>query len=71
VAQLVVHQPLPRGGRVAIVSNSDALGALTAEACVSWGLEITHGPVAVPPDAKTEEFAAALDAAFASARNLG
>ena len=26
VAQLVVHQPLPHGNRVAIVGNSDALG---------------------------------------------
>ena len=41
VAQLVVHQPLPQGNRVAIVGNSDALGALTAEACVSWDLEVT------------------------------
>ena len=44
VAQLVVHQPLPQGNRVAIVGNSAALGALTAEACVSWDLEVTHGP---------------------------
>jgi acyl-CoA synthetase (NDP forming) len=68
VAQLVVHQPLPRGARVAIVGNSDALGALTAEACVSWGLEITHGPVSVPAGAKAAEFAAALDAAFTDDR---
>ena len=64
VAQLVVHQPLPRGGRVAIVGNSDALGALTAQACVSWGLEVTHGPVSLPAEAKAPEFATALDAAF-------
>jgi len=64
VAQLVVHQPLPRGGRVAIVGNSDALGSLTAQACVSWGLEVTHGPVALPAEAKAAEFVTALDAAF-------
>jgi acyl-CoA synthetase (NDP forming)/RimJ/RimL family protein N-acetyltransferase len=68
VAQLVVHQPLPRGDRVAIVGNSHALGALTAQACVSWGLEVTHGPVSVPSDAKATEFAAALDAAFGDER---
>jgi acyl-CoA synthetase (NDP forming) len=68
VAQLVVHQPLPSGGRVAIVGNSDALGVLTAEACVSWGLEVTHGPVWVPSEAKAPEFAAALDAAFSDER---
>ncbi len=64
VAQLLIHQPLPRGGRVAIVGNSSALGALTAEACVSWGLEVTHGPVCLPAEARAEEFAAALAAAF-------
>ena len=64
VAQLVVHQPLPRGPRVAIVGNSDALGALTAQACVSWGLEVTHGPVSLPSEAQASEFTTALDAAF-------
>lgn len=65
VAQLVVHQPLPGGNRVAIVGNSDALGALTAEACVSWGLEVAHGPVALRSEAKGEDFAEALAKAFA------
>ena len=68
VAQLVVHQPLPRGDRVAIVGNSHALGALTAQACVSWGLEVTHGPVSVPSDANATVFATALDAAFGDDR---
>lgn len=65
VAQLTLHQPLPKGDRVAIVGNSDALGALSASACVSWGLKVTHGPVSLAPQASAEEFAAALDAAFA------
>jgi acyl-CoA synthetase (NDP forming) len=65
VAQLTLHQPLPRGARVGIVSNSDALGALSATACLSWGLEVTHGPVALLPQASPDEFAQALAAAFA------
>ncbi|MEW1953334.1 GNAT family N-acetyltransferase [Terrabacter sp. NPDC080008] len=65
VAQLTLHQPLPKGDRVAIVGNSDALGALSASACLSWGLKVTHGPVSLQPQASAEEFAAALDAAFA------
>ncbi len=65
VAQLVVHQPLPRGDRVAIVGNSDALGSLTAQACVSWGLRITHGPVSLKAEASATEFSAVLEAAFA------
>jgi acyl-CoA synthetase (NDP forming)/RimJ/RimL family protein N-acetyltransferase len=64
VAQLVVHQPLPRGDRVAIVGNSVALGALTAQACVSWGLEVTHGPVSLPAEASAAEFSTVLDSAF-------
>ncbi|MEO7132068.1 MAG: acetate--CoA ligase family protein, partial [Dermatophilaceae bacterium] len=65
VAQLTLHQPLPRGQRVAIVGNSDALGALSAGACLSWGLEVTHGPVSLLPMASAAEFAEALDAAYA------
>ena len=39
IAQLVVHQPLPRGDQVAVVVNSHALAALTADAALSWGLQ--------------------------------
>ncbi|HEY3534649.1 MAG TPA: GNAT family N-acetyltransferase, partial [Pedococcus sp.] len=65
VAQLLAHQPLPAGNRVAIVGNSDALGSLCAEACVSWGLEVTHGPVSLVSEARGDDFAQALAEAFA------
>jgi acyl-CoA synthetase (NDP forming)/GNAT superfamily N-acetyltransferase len=65
VAQLVVHQPLPVGSRVAVVTNSSALGALAAEACHSWGLQVAHGPVNVASEATAEQFRQALTAAFA------
>jgi acyl-CoA synthetase (NDP forming)/RimJ/RimL family protein N-acetyltransferase len=65
VAQLVVHQPLPRGDRVAVVGNSAALGALTADACSSWGLTVTHGPVSLRSEATADEFRTALTQAFA------
>ncbi|MEO9151283.1 MAG: GNAT family N-acetyltransferase [Lapillicoccus sp.] len=64
VAQLMLHQPLPQGQRVGIVGNSDALGALTAQAALSWGLEVTHGPVSLPADAPAPMFSEALRAAF-------
>ncbi len=64
VAQLVIHQPLPAGQRVAVVGNSDALGALTAQAALSWDLEISHGPVSLPSDATADQFATALREAF-------
>ncbi len=66
IAQLVVHQPLPRGERVAVVGNSAALGTLTADACTSWGLEVTHGPTCLRSEATAEEFRAALARAFAA-----
>ncbi|NAZ86768.1 GNAT family N-acetyltransferase [Kineococcus sp. T90] len=65
VAQVAVHQPLPEGPRVAVVGNSDALGTLAADACVSWGLQVVHGPTAVPSYAGVEVLTAALEAAFA------
>jgi acyl-CoA synthetase (NDP forming)/RimJ/RimL family protein N-acetyltransferase len=64
VAQLVLHQPLPAGPRVGIVGNSDALGSLIADACVSWGLEVAHGPVALHPQAGPEQFRKALRRVF-------
>ncbi|HEX6057304.1 MAG TPA: bifunctional GNAT family N-acetyltransferase/acetate--CoA ligase family protein [Intrasporangium sp.] len=64
VAQLTLHQPMPTGHRVAVVGNSDALGSLSASAAESWGLQVTHGPVSLLPQASAEEFAEALDAAF-------
>ncbi len=65
VAQVTVEQPLPEGARIAIVGNSDALGTLAADACVSWGLQVVHGPSSVHPEAPVEEFTAALRDAFA------
>ncbi len=49
VAQVTVEQPLPEGARIAIVGNSDALGTLAADACVSWGLQVVHGPASCTP----------------------
>ncbi|MFI7150498.1 GNAT family N-acetyltransferase [Nonomuraea sp. NPDC050022] len=39
VGQLLAYQPLPAGPRVGLVTNSDALGLLAADACVAAGLE--------------------------------
>ncbi|WP_245634380.1 bifunctional acetate--CoA ligase family protein/GNAT family N-acetyltransferase [Janibacter corallicola] len=65
VAQLVVHQPLPQGRRVAVVGNSAQLAALSADNAESRGLQVTHGPVAVPTEATAEQFRVAVDDAFA------
>jgi len=63
VAQLLAHQPLPRGRRVAIVGNSDAIGLLAADAASAVGLVVNRS-VALGADATAEDFEDALDAAI-------
>src|SRR6185503_18603076 len=63
VAQLVAHQPLPRGRRVAIVGNSDALGLLASDAAAAVGLVVSRS-VALGADASGPDFEDALDAAI-------
>src|SRR5680860_1270470 len=63
VAQLVAHQPLPKGPRVAGVGNSDAIGLLAADAAAAAGLQV-RSPVALGPEATAEDFEDALDAAI-------
>lgn len=63
VAQLVAHQPLPRGNRVAVVGNSDALGLLAADAAVAVGLQVRQ-PVTLGSEATAEDFEEALDKAI-------
>ena len=65
VAVLLANQPLPAGSRVGIVTNSSALGALTAGSCVPAGLRVGRGyPVDVGSQAAPDEFSAALACAL-------
>jgi acetyl coenzyme A synthetase (ADP forming)-like protein len=41
VAALLSHQPVPRGNRVAILTNAGGPGILAADACEGSGLELT------------------------------
>lgn len=41
VATAISNQPLPRGNRVAIVTNAGGPGILLADACESFGLDVT------------------------------
>ncbi|QIG42854.1 GNAT family N-acetyltransferase [Nocardioides anomalus] len=63
VAQLAAHQPLPRGRRVAIVGNSDALGLLAADAAAAAGL-VVNKQVALSTEPTAEDFEDALDDAI-------
>lgn len=63
VAQLLAHQQLPNGRRVAVVGNSDALGLLATDAAASVGLVVSKS-VALGANATAEDFEDALDAAI-------
>ena len=64
ITQFLVHQPLPAGAGVGVVTNSDALAALTAQSAQAWGLQVAYGPVALSPESSVQEYAAALREAF-------
>ncbi|MFD8085602.1 GNAT family N-acetyltransferase [Kitasatospora sp. NPDC059722] len=61
--ELLVQQPLPPGDRVAVVGNSDSLGLLTYDACLSAGLR-PRTPVDLTTAATGENFRIALDVAL-------
>jgi acyl-CoA synthetase (NDP forming)/RimJ/RimL family protein N-acetyltransferase len=67
VAQLVAHQPLPMGPRVAVVGNSDALGLLAADSAAAVGLTVEQS-VALGADATADDFERALDDAIDNPR---
>ncbi|MFD9595028.1 GNAT family N-acetyltransferase [Kitasatospora sp. NPDC059973] len=62
--ELLALQPLPPGDRVAVVGNSDSLGLLTHDACLSAGLR-PRTPVDLTTAATGENFRIALDVALA------
>jgi acyl-CoA synthetase (NDP forming)/RimJ/RimL family protein N-acetyltransferase len=63
VAQLLAHQQLPRGPRVAIVGNSDALGLLAVDAAAASGLVVTRS-IPLGAEATSDDFEEALDSAI-------
>ena len=65
VAQLLLSQPLPAGNRVAVVANTEGLGALLADCCAVRGLVVPRPPVAVATLADAAQFRAALEEAAA------
>jgi acyl-CoA synthetase (NDP forming) len=57
-AELLERQPLPRGRRVGVVTNSGGLGVVAADACAARGLEL-----AAPGEQTRARLAAALPGA--------
>jgi len=66
VAQLLVHQPLPGGGRVIVLAGSEPLAALAAEASVSAGLTVGAQRAILPEGGHTDADLARLDAELAA-----
>ncbi|GHH81796.1 hypothetical protein GCM10017771_04590 [Streptomyces capitiformicae] len=60
---LLARQPLPAGPRVAILGNSESLGMLTYDACLSEGLRPLP-PLDLTTGASAEDFYAALSRAL-------
>jgi acyl-CoA synthetase (NDP forming)/RimJ/RimL family protein N-acetyltransferase len=65
VAQLLAHQPLPSGNRVAVVGNSDAMALLVTDAATEAGLLVAE-PVSLGANAGADDFEIALETALAS-----
>ncbi|MEV4231108.1 GNAT family N-acetyltransferase, partial [Streptomyces bobili] len=61
---LLARQPLPRGPRVGILGNSESLGLLTYDACLSEGLR-PQPPLDLTTEASAQDFHAALAHALA------
>ncbi|MDW8806839.1 GNAT family N-acetyltransferase [Streptomyces scabiei] len=61
---LLARQPLPAGPRVAILGNSESLGMLTYDACLSEGLRPLR-PLDLTTGASAQDFHAALSRALA------
>ncbi|MGC9379016.1 GNAT family N-acetyltransferase [Streptomyces sp. MH13] len=61
---LLARQPLPAGPRVAILGNSESLGLLTYDACLSEGLR-PHPPLDLTTAASADDFHEALSRALA------
>lgn len=62
-ALLLAYQPLPTGPRVAVVSNSTALGMLVTDALHDEGLRPAGPPLDVGTAATPEKFADAVSSA--------
>ncbi|WLQ36714.1 GNAT family N-acetyltransferase [Streptomyces castrisilvae] len=61
---LLADQPLPAGGRVAILGNSESLGLLTYDVCLAEGLR-PRPPVDLTTSATPQDFRDALAGALA------
>lgn len=63
VAQLLAHQPLPRGDRISVVGNSDAVSLIVTDAARAAGLTVTES-ISLGADADAEAYEVAIESAL-------
>ncbi|WP_313564865.1 GNAT family N-acetyltransferase [Mobilicoccus sp.] len=67
IAELLEHQPLPAGPRIAVIGTSRGLNSIVVDTAERAGLTVTHGPVSLATGCDATTVAAATEAAFADA----
>ncbi|GAB2466194.1 GNAT family N-acetyltransferase [Xylanimonas ulmi] len=65
IAQVLAHQPLPRGGRVGILASSAALAALVAEAAAAHGLVVAASSDFLAPERSADDVRRSVEALYA------
>lgn len=53
MAAFLAHQPIPKGRRVAILTNAGGPGILATDACEAWGLAVPDLPASVADDLRS------------------
>ncbi|QAY71251.1 GNAT family N-acetyltransferase [Xylanimonas protaetiae] len=65
IAQVLAHQPLPRGGRVGILASSAALAALVAEAAAAHGLVVASSSDFLAPERSADDVERVVESLYA------
>ncbi len=64
ICELVGGQPLTKGNRVAVIGNSTGVSGVTAEHATRRGLQVTRGPVRMPPQTSLARITQEVEAAY-------
>lgn len=65
ICEMVTHQPLPAGDRLAVLGNSPGLNAIAASTALAEGLKVTRGPLGLEMETSAREVATAVEEALA------
>lgn len=65
IAQVLAHQPLPRGARVGILASSAALAVLVAEAAAAHGLVVASSSDFLAPERSADDVERVVESLYA------